>query len=95
MNLEPKFVFVLESQKSFCPIRKVLHVNCMTSICIQISWPASQVTAGHWCAINTVELKTLFFYACFKMLSLMSLITISYICMRHCKQGIQETFMKA
>ena len=27
MNLGPKFVFVLESQTTFCLIRKVLHVN--------------------------------------------------------------------
>ena len=25
----------------------------------------------------------------------MSLITIFYICMRHCKQGLRETFIKA
>ena len=65
----------------------------MTRICIQIAWPASEVTARHWCAINTVELKILCFYACFKMLSFMSLITTFYIFVRHCKQ--RETSIKA
>ena len=75
-NLGPKFVFVLASQTAFCPIRKILVDNWMTSIGIQIAWPASEVTARHWYAINTVELKILCFYAYFKTLSFISPITI-------------------
>ena len=93
-NLGPKFVFVLASQTAFCPIRKVLIENWMTSIGIRIAWPASEITARHCYAINTVELKILCFYAYFKTLSLISRITIFYVCMRHCEQGYGKTFMK-